>query len=132
MITVTMHGRLGNHLWQYAVCRTIAEKKGYEYTWTSISKDCYLNNNNVFYSIMSLDSIGHLFTDKISVVKIDVEGYEHSVLSGAKATLEKHKPVIIVEIGVDNLEKVNKLLNEYNYFLYQVLPNENFIYLQHI
>jgi FkbM family methyltransferase len=117
MITVTMHGRLGNHLWQYAVCRTIAEKKGYEYTWTSISKDCYLNNNNVFYSIMSLDSIGHLFTDKISVVKIDVEGYEHSVLSGAKATLEKHKPVIIVEIGVDNLEKVNKLLNEYNYFL---------------
>jgi hypothetical protein len=32
MITVTMHGRLGNHLWQYAVCRTIAEKKGYEFS----------------------------------------------------------------------------------------------------
>jgi len=31
MISVTLYGRLGNHLWQYAVCRTIAEQKKYEY-----------------------------------------------------------------------------------------------------
>jgi hypothetical protein len=29
MISVKLIGRLGNHLWQYAVCRTIAEKRGY-------------------------------------------------------------------------------------------------------
>lgn len=31
MISVKLIGRLGNHLWQYAVCRTIAEKRGYSF-----------------------------------------------------------------------------------------------------
>jgi len=31
MITVQFEGRLGNHLWIYAVCRTIAEQNGYDY-----------------------------------------------------------------------------------------------------
>ena len=29
MITANLTGNLGNHMWQYAVCRTIAEKLGY-------------------------------------------------------------------------------------------------------
>jgi hypothetical protein len=31
MITTNLTGNLGNHMWQYAVCRTIAEEKGYEW-----------------------------------------------------------------------------------------------------
>ncbi len=31
MITVSLYGRLGNHMWQYAVCRTVAQKLGYEF-----------------------------------------------------------------------------------------------------
>lgn len=31
MISVSLYGRLGNHLWQYSVCRTIAEFNNYEY-----------------------------------------------------------------------------------------------------
>jgi hypothetical protein len=31
MISISLYGRLGNHLWQYAVCRTVAEKNGYDY-----------------------------------------------------------------------------------------------------
>lgn len=31
MISTNLTGNLGNHLWQYAVCRTIAEKLGYEW-----------------------------------------------------------------------------------------------------
>lgn len=31
MITANLTGNLGNHMWQYAVCRTIAEKLGYEW-----------------------------------------------------------------------------------------------------
>jgi hypothetical protein len=27
MITTNLTGTLGNHMWQYAVCRTIAEKR---------------------------------------------------------------------------------------------------------
>lgn len=37
MISVDLKGRLGNQLWQYAVCRTVAEKLGYDFhiprTW---------------------------------------------------------------------------------------------------
>jgi hypothetical protein len=31
MITTNLTGNLGNHMWQYSVCRTIAEKLGYEW-----------------------------------------------------------------------------------------------------
>lgn len=31
MISVSLYGRLGNHLWQYSVCRTVAEYNNYEY-----------------------------------------------------------------------------------------------------
>jgi hypothetical protein len=31
MITINLTGNLGNHMWQYSVCRTIAETLGYEW-----------------------------------------------------------------------------------------------------
>lgn len=31
MITTNLTGNLGNHMWQYAVCRTVAQKLGYEW-----------------------------------------------------------------------------------------------------
>tara|TARA_R100001594_G_scaffold65166_1_gene99405 strand:- start:1466 stop:2407 length:942 start_codon:yes stop_codon:yes gene_type:complete len=31
MITINLTGNLGNHMWQYSVCRTIAEKLGYDW-----------------------------------------------------------------------------------------------------
>lgn len=31
MITTNLTGNLGNHMWQYAVCRTVAEKLGYDF-----------------------------------------------------------------------------------------------------
>ena len=33
-----------------------------------------------------------------SFIKIDVEGHEHAVLSGARATIGKHRPVVLVEV----------------------------------
>lgn len=31
MISVSLYGRLGNNIWQYAVCRTVAEKRGFDF-----------------------------------------------------------------------------------------------------
>jgi len=36
--------------------------------------------------------------DKIDFIKIDVEGYEWEVLQGATATIQKHKPLLLVEL----------------------------------
>jgi hypothetical protein len=56
MISIQLSGRLGNQMFQYAVCRTVAEKKGYDF---HISKD--LNNHgqnisNYFDLNMGVDS----------------------------------------------------------------------------
>lgn len=40
---------------------------------------------------------------KVDVVKIDVEGFELRVLRGAKKTLERHKPILFIEISDETL-----------------------------
>lgn len=45
------------------------------------------------------------------ILKIDVEGFEHEILLGAKKFIKKHKPIIIIEIWnkktIDFLNKMN-------------------------
>lgn len=50
--------------------------------------------------------------DKISLIKIDVENSEYNVLLGAIDIIEKHKPIIIIE-----LHKTNPYYNEILHFL---------------
>jgi FkbM family methyltransferase len=102
----------------------------YDYSWLQEVKDNYLHNINSFYSLVPLDSLKYLFHNGISVIKIDVEGYEYFVLEGAKEIILLHKPVIIIEIGEDNLDKVNKQLNQLGYYVAELLPSENFVYLK--
>lgn len=46
MITTNLTGNLGNHMWQYTVCRTIAEHKGYEWGIKSSPTHDYFNGDN--------------------------------------------------------------------------------------
>jgi FkbM family methyltransferase len=67
-----------------------------------------LNNNynetddKISTSIITFDSLNF---NNISVMKIDVEGYEIQVLEGAINTINKNKPYIILEIWHINKEK---------------------------
>jgi FkbM family methyltransferase len=45
--------------------------------------------------LRTLDSFGF---SNVSMLKIDVEGFEDAVLDGAKETIERSKPVILIEI----------------------------------
>ena len=45
--------------------------------------------------LRSLDSFGF---ERVSVLKIDVEGYENEVLAGASETIRRNRPVILIEI----------------------------------
>jgi FkbM family methyltransferase len=67
----------------------------------------------------TLDS--YEFTD-IDFIKIDVDGFEHLVLNGARNTLQKNNPVINIELKGDKSDSRNKstqrcrdLLREYGY-----------------
>jgi FkbM family methyltransferase len=75
--------------------------------------------------------------NNISIIKIDVEGFELDVLEGMQNTLKKHKPIIICEVlpnygNVDsdrwkrqlNLEN---LLNSLGYSIYQIQENSSML-----
>ena len=59
---------------------------------------------------------------KPSLIKIDVEGAEFSVLKGAEQLLSKARPTILIEVGDTTREDVVKLLEKAGYQLsdYQV------------
>lgn len=64
----------------------------------------------------TLDSfVDHNEIEHIDIVKIDVEGHESNVLLGAKETIKRFKPLILVEVS--NLEPV-KILKKHGYHLY--------------
>jgi FkbM family methyltransferase len=54
-------------------------------------------------AIATLDSYG---IDNASFLKIDVEGHEFQMLEGARATIERCKPRILIEIKSANLSRV--------------------------
>jgi hypothetical protein len=46
MLTTNLTGNLGNHMWQYAVCRTIAEKLGYEWGINPVASHDYFGGKS--------------------------------------------------------------------------------------
>ena len=64
--------------------------------------------------IINLDSLN---LKNISIMKIDVEGHENEVLHGAKKTILKNRPVIIIEIwkSKTKLNQFHEIMKEYNY-----------------
>ncbi len=67
----------------------------------------------------TIDSFG--FSD-VSLMKIDVEGYEVEVLRGAEKTIDAFTPVIIIEIRQSNLEIVTSILKRHGYTERQISP----------
>ncbi len=66
--------------------------------------------------VVSLDNFLFKKLDKkLVVIKIDVEGNEVEVLNGAKKTIEKYKPVIILEISPENRERIKHLMKRFGY-----------------
>jgi len=59
-----------------------------------------LNGENI--EIITLDSIN---IEKVDLIKIDVQGYENFVIEGATKTIEKNRPIIIIEIEEFQLSK---------------------------
>lgn len=91
------------------------------------------NVNSACITTVTLDSFFELETNclqRIDFIKIDVEGHEYQVLSGAQETIRKFSPRFIqIEYnrynlfsGI-NLFQIAKLLGEYS--MYQLLPGNS-------
>ena len=92
-----------------------------EFSAAFISEKIYIN-------IVPLDSIMHQFTTPVSVVKVDIEGYEYEFLVGARAFLAQHRPALIIEIMPEYQEKIVALLTEYKYYMAAKLDYHNWLY----
>lgn len=66
--------------------------------------------------------------EKIDLIKIDVEGHEIETLEGAKETIYKSKPVIVIE-SFNKKEKVDEILFSMGYELVDTIrKGEDYIY----
>ena len=64
------------------------------------------------------------FSNRISFIKIDVEGHEMSVIKGAENTIKQYKPTLLVEI--EEKHSKQKVLDSINYI--NSLGYESFYY----
>ncbi len=72
------------------------------------------SNTKDIIPLNTLDSF-NIIEDNIDLLKIDVEGMDFEVLSGALNTIKKYKPIIMIESFPDSLKKSNSFLNNLGY-----------------
>lgn len=88
--------------------------------------DRSIQNKSVYIPTLTLDNLQSFFLNtRVSVVKIDVEGFEWFVISGAKNWLQIHKPIIIIEIFSEHKEKVHNILYSFDYVCIQNIISDN-------
>ena len=64
----------------------------------------------------------HKLNFKISLIKIDVNGHELSVIKGLNNIIKKDKPALIIETD-KNINKINEYLKKFNYGKFSFLKN---------
>lgn len=79
------------------------------------------NFSNRKMKSVTLDSIYFNTIDlvgkKISLIKIDTEGFEYNILKGAERIISEHSPKILFEAWPGKEEELFNLLNKYGYSL---------------
>ena len=92
---------LGEEICQVKWARASAHKPG----WHKIAPPDYKKTA----SVVMVDTIDNLHTEECDFIALDVEGYELPALRGAKATIEKFRPVILFEdLGNSQSESFRK------------------------
>lgn len=85
--------------------------------------------------LVELRTVDSFHASNVSLMKIDVEGFEDEVLFGARKTIAANRPIIVIELmggyiyesapeWVRNrVDKSKKILNEMGYTVYPILPS---------
>lgn len=61
--------------------------------------------------------------DVIDFIKLDSEGYDLEIIKGLKKTINKFKPVLLIEYNVELYLKIVKKLHKYHQFYYDIEKN---------
>lgn len=95
------------------------------YDFENTTHERVLNNVQYIESFCAVKKMDDLFFCNVNFIKIDVEGHEYEVLEGGINTITKHRPIIIFEFFINDLnvdlrcrkEKMVHFFNKLNYQL---------------
>ena len=74
-------------------------------------------NRGMFTNVITLDSLTNL--GKFDLIKLDVEGHEVQVLSGAKKIIKEHKPILYIEYNSKfNNDELFDAISSMGYIMY--------------
>jgi FkbM family methyltransferase len=84
-----------------------------------------IEEGNDYIPMVMIDSFEF---DDVGMMQLDVEGFEMDALEGAKKTIKKNRPVLMIETIEPG--KVEKFLSKFSYRLLQPMGNEmDYIYV---
>jgi len=89
----------------------------------------HVDNNTIGNGSIDMHKLDSLEFDAVDYIKIDCEGYELSILQGAKQTIKKHRPVIVVE---QKLHKDTGITEETQYGSVELLKSWGMVQLANV
>ena len=100
-------------------------------TSNSLNPDFRSGIDTIRVPVMRLDDFVERSGRGPDVIKIDVETHEAAVLRGSRATLERYRPTLVVEVltarqGRDFASEVSSALDGLGYSMYELLETPTF------
>ena len=99
------------------------EPKMNNYGGTSMTR----SDKGVNVNATSLDSLD--FPNKVSIVKMDVEGNEESVLEGGKRFFAKHRPILFIEMWPGKKDAIVSKLQSMDYTMDKHFGGDDYIFV---
>ena len=65
-------------------------------------------------------AIDNFQLDRLDLVKLDIEGMEEDAINGAMNSINRHKPILMIEHIKSNKEKLSKKLIPIGYRVYGI------------
>lgn len=93
----------------------LSQKESTRLTSGATVKREQTEENDIPIAIKPLNNFHFFFKKNVSIMKIDVEGHEGSVLLGSSEIINAHKPIIIIEIFDKNKPAVFDILYKLGY-----------------
>jgi len=79
------------------------------------------SKENLIKEKVILNTIDNLFLNtRIDLIKIDTEGSEYDILVGGLKTIQKYKPLILLEYFDENLKQFNHNIQELDHLIEKI------------